>query len=90
MTRKALLVLSLAAMAVVVTDRMLRRYRPVCIPPGLAREVIKLEAEGWTVPRWEPLACRERAPHAHLTAPGGLRLTIGIDGKVRVTSIPAF
>lgn len=88
--RKLLLAIPLAAVAAFAAGRLLCRYRPVSIPPALAREVIRMKAEGWTVPRWEPLACREHDLHTHLTAPGGLTLSINVDGRVVVGTVPAF
>ena len=59
--RKLLIIIPLAAMAVVIGDRALCRYRPVRVPPALAREIIQMETEGWTAPRW-PAVSAARTP----------------------------
>jgi hypothetical protein len=86
--KKLLILSTLAAGAVagaaVAADRYLRETWPVQVPDCLIREVTCMQDEGWTVPRWHPLSCRDRAEHTHLTSPGGLRLTIGVTGKVAI------
>ena len=66
----------IAGMAVVFTVRAVFDIWPRRVPPELAGEMRKLEADGWRPLRHHPFFCEERRAHMHVTKPGGKPVTV--------------